>query len=153
MDIKSFNFEILLEIDPIMESVPPHCIVKLDDCTIADLFLKKSIFIKHETLLGSGPHCISVQLVDKSDLDTIQALKIKNIKINGISDPKFVWQGIYRPDYPEPWATQQRNQGIELSSEITNGDYLGWNGTWTLEFLSPVFTWIHQIKDLGWIYD
>ena len=30
--------------------------------------------------------------------------------------------------------------------------YLGWNGRWVLEFETPVFTWIHRLEDLGWLY-
>ena len=52
-----------------------------------------------------------------------------------------------------PWYYQQIEKGIILDDELTNIDYLGWPGTWTLDFTSPVFTWIHQIQSLGWIYD
>lgn len=35
----------------------------------------------------------------------------------------------------------------------TNATYLGWNGLWVLEFELPIFTWIHKLENLGWIYD
>jgi hypothetical protein len=29
---------------------------------------------------------------------------------------------------------------------------MGWNGRWELNFRVPIFTWIHQLENLGWIY-
>jgi hypothetical protein len=36
---------------------------------------------------------------------------------------------------------------------LKNHTYLSWNGKWTLTFDVPVFTWIHRVQNLGWIYD
>jgi hypothetical protein len=95
---------------------------------------------------------LEVELFDKSDLDAEQAVQITKLSFYGISDPRFVWRGEYRPCYPELWAKQQHDQGIELPQVLTNTNYLGWNGTWCLKFDVPIFTWIHQVQDLGWIY-
>jgi hypothetical protein len=98
---------------------------------------------------------LTVELLNKQDSDTIteqgldKAVVVESISFFGITDPRFVWAGEYRPCYPEPWASQQLN----LPTVLKNHNYLGWNGKWTLTFEVPVFTWIHQIQDLGWIYD
>lgn len=73
------------------------------------------------------------------------AIIIEDIRINGISDQKFIWAGIYRPAYPAHYDPKV--------AELTNIPYLGFNGTWKLDIPAPLFTWIHQIQGLGWIYD
>jgi hypothetical protein len=80
-------------------------------------------------------------------------VRITSLAFNGIASAKFIWHGRYCPEYPEPWATEQQAQGLVLESEISNTDYLGWNGEWSLDFTVPVFTWIHKTENLGWIYD
>jgi hypothetical protein len=92
-------------------------------------------------------------IVEFADRQDQEAVVIDRISFFGISDPRFVWAGTYEPVYPEPWATQQRNAGVELAPRLTAHSYLGWPGKWTLTFTVPVFTWIHKIQNLGWIYD
>lgn len=99
-----------------------------------------------------------VEFLNKKDTDTVQehnldkAVIIEKIKFFDIEDPRFVWAGVYEPKYPEPWASQQRQQGVVLNPRLSPHCYLSWNGKWTLTFSVPVFTWIHKIQDLGWIY-
>ena len=81
--------------------------------------------------------------VPEKDLDT--AVLIKSIRLNGIVDQKFIWQGVFKPNYPEHYEPK--------TPELYNNDYLGFNGVWTLKMTVPLFTWIHQTLDLGWIYD
>ena len=91
---------------------------------------------------------LTIQHVNKSDLDAHTAVIVSEVSFFGISDPRFVWAGLYRPEYPKPWAQQQ----TQLASELPTQNYLGWNGTWQLTFGVPVFTWMHQCQGLGWIY-
>lgn len=92
-----------------------------------------------------------VEFLNKTNVDTIvdknldKAIIIEDISFFGISDPKFIWAGIYTPIYPEHLTTQPKT--------LTNVTYLGFSGQWKLDFTVPVFTWIHKIQDLGWIYD
>ena len=81
---------------------------------------------------------------DKADDDSNTAVIVKEIKFFDISDPKFVWAGVYYPEYPEHYPNK--------TSPLPGQGYLGWNGVYRLEFSVPVFTWIHKIKDFGWIY-
>ena len=92
---------------------------------------------------------LSVRHFGKNNQDPNTAVIVKDVGFFGISDPKFVWQGRYCPEYPEPWLSQQWPRPKHT---LTNVDYLGWNGTWTLQFTAPVFTWIHQVQNLGWIH-
>lgn len=111
----------------------------------------KLIQCSHE--LALGPHIISVEHLDKDDLDPSTALRIDRVTINGITDPRFIWEATYQPCYPQLWFGQQTALGDQPKSQLKNTDYLGWNGIWRLEFTVPAFTWIHRIQNLGWIYD
>lgn len=93
---------------------------------------------------------LTVELVDQI---ASEAVVIESVSFFGIEDPKFAWAGVYEPIYPEPWATQQQDQGVVLKPHLCPHTYIGWPGKWTLTFSVPVFTWMHRVQDLGWIYD
>jgi hypothetical protein len=103
--------------------------------------------------LDLGEHVLWVKLEGKANADTTetedQAIEISAVTVEGITADRFIWRGVYTPQYPEPWASQQ----AELPPEITNTTYLGFNGVWRLRFSVPVFRWIHEVEHLGWIYD
>jgi hypothetical protein len=88
--------------------------------------------------------CLKVEHFKKADDDATTAVIVKSIGFFGIADPKFVWAGTYYPDYPEHYTDKK--------PALPGQGYLGWNGIYRLEFSVPVFTWIHQTLDLGWIY-
>jgi hypothetical protein len=92
---------------------------------------------------------LTVELINKT---AQEAVVVESVSFFGIEDPKFAWAGVYTPVYPEPWATEQRDQGVVLKPQLCPHTYLGWNGKWTLTFTVPVFTWIHRVQNLGWIY-
>ena len=50
-------------------------------------------------------------------------------------------------------ASQQKKLGKKLDKFIKPNTYMGWNGQWKLTYSAPIFTWIHKIENLGWIYD
>lgn len=87
---------------------------------------------------------LRVEHFEKPDHDPNTAVIVKNISFFGISDPKFVWAGTYYPQYPQHYADKR--------SPLPGQGYLGWNGVYLLEFTVPVFTWIHQTLDMGWLY-
>jgi hypothetical protein len=78
---------------------------------------------------------------DDHNIETGQdtAVIVESIIINGIWSPRFIWQGLYYTDHQE--------------SPLNYSNYLGWNGTWKLNFSIPAFVWIHKLENLGWIYD
>jgi hypothetical protein len=92
---------------------------------------------------------LTVELVDKT---AQEAVIIESVSFFGIEDPRFAWTGIYTPTYPEPWASEQQDQGVVLKPHLCPHTYLGWPGKWTLTFDMPVFTWVHKVQNLGWIY-
>ena len=92
---------------------------------------------------------LTVEHFDKSESDPDTAVEIASIDFFGISDPKFAWSGTYYPNYPKLWSSQQETMPAR---ELAGQTYLGWNGVYSLKFDVPVFTWMHQIQNLGWIY-
>jgi hypothetical protein len=93
--------------------------------------------------VATNPVIVQVHHVDKLDSDPDTAVEIASVSFFGISDPQLVWAGVYAPAYPSHMT------GPEL---LPGQTYLGWNGTWTLEFSVPVFSWMHQKLNLGWLY-
>ncbi len=87
---------------------------------------------------------LEVEHFDKADTDATTAVIIKDISFFDISDPKFVWSGVYHPNYPDHY--------VDKVTPLPGQGYLGWNGVYRLEFSVPVFTWMHRTMNLGWIY-
>jgi hypothetical protein len=87
---------------------------------------------------------LTIEHFKKQDNDPVTAVIVKEISFFGISDPKFIWAGVYHPDYPAHYPNK--------ISSLPGQGYLGWNGVYRLDFSVPVFTWIHKIKNFGWIY-
>ena len=152
MDTKSFQFDLELDLIPTVGNTAPHVVIRLDDLVLFDSFLSGAETVKCNCKLIEGSHLLDIQFLNKSNLDSVQAIQIKRLSINGMVDDRFIWNGIYYPEYPEPWASEQQALGNMLSPKLQNVDYLGWNGRWQLELTSPIFTWIHKTYALGWIY-
>jgi len=143
-----------LWLTPVWHDDPPRIKLGIND-NLEEVSLIETSEFKFIQNLNSGNHILTIEFLNKTDDDSQldsgrdKAVIIDKIAFFGISDPKFVWNGNYKPLYPEPWASQQ----LTLPSEILQShNYLGWNGVWKLEFQMPIFTWMHQVQDLGWIY-
>ena len=79
---------------------------------------------------------------EKGDILKDQLLHIKSMEIDEIDIGALVYEGIYTPQYPEPWATQQREAGIELQESFKNVTNMGHDGEWKFKFASPFYMWI-----------
>ena len=79
---------------------------------------------------------------EKGDILHDQLLHIKSIEIDEIDIGGLVFEGVYTPEYPEPWATLQKEKGIELPKTFKNVTQMGHNGTWTFTFTSPFYMWL-----------
>ena len=96
-----------------------------------DLVLKRTGKINNQTIIN-----------DKGDILKDQLLHIKSIEIDEIDIGALVFEGLYKPTYPEPWATQQKKAGNELPESFKNVKQMGHNGTWTFTFASPFYMWL-----------
>ena len=154
----AINYPVQVEVclQPRWHKDPPEINIGIDD-TIKQVTLSEAQIFRYD-FASFGRSTIMIELLNKKDTDTVpeqdldKAVVIESISFFGITDPRFVWLGVYEPEYPEPWATEQAQQGVVLKQHLTNQNYLGWNGKWTLTFTAPVFTWIHNVQNLGWIY-
>jgi len=146
-------------LDPILWKDPPLVAVALDQQLIYKDYITASFSLPLDFKLSEGTHSISVELCNKKEDDTDlargldKAVNIRHIEFFGISDPRFVWAGHYHPIYHPSWIDQQKQNGIVPEPVLTQHTYLGWNGIWYLDFSVPIFTWMHKIQSLGWIYD
>ena len=140
MAIKIYPVDIDIVIKPVGI---PKCRISLDG-QCQDLTVDKELQIKlfHR---GHGTARLTIEHYNKAELDPTTALIIEEIKFNNISNPKFVYQGVYYPDYPKHL--------IGNDVVLPHKNYLSWNGIWQLEFTLPIYTWIHKTLDFGWIYD
>tara|TARA_R110000851_G_scaffold59518_1_gene137738 strand:+ start:17 stop:499 length:483 start_codon:yes stop_codon:yes gene_type:complete len=96
-----------------------------------NLLIKRSGKGKNQTVVN-----------DKGDLLNDQLLNIKNIEVDEIDIGSLVFEGVYTPEYPEPWASQQRQAGAELPESFKNVTQMGHNGKWTFKFGSPFYIWL-----------
>ena len=90
----------------------------------------------------SGKGANQTVVNEKGDLLKDQLLNIKNIEIDEIDIGGLLYEGVYTPQYPEPWATQQRNSGNELKKTFKNVTQMGHIGEWKLTFVSPFYMWL-----------
>jgi len=90
---------------------------------------------------GKNPKTQTV-LNDKGEIIKDQLLHIKSIEIDEIDIGALVYEGVYTPNYPEPWATQQRESGKDLKDSFKNVTQMGFNGTWNFRFESPFYMWL-----------
>ena len=96
-----------------------------------ELTIKRSGKIKNQTVVN-----------DKGDLLKDQLLHIKRMEIDEIDLGALVYEGVYTPEYPEPWASQQREAGVELPESFKNVTAMGHDGTWRFKFESPFYMWL-----------
>ena len=93
------------------------------------------------TILRSGKNNNQTVLKDDKIIKD-QLLHIKSIDIDEISIGSLVYEGVYKPEYPKLWATQQAEAGNKLPETLKNVTGMGYNGTWTFTFTSPFYMWL-----------
>ena len=96
-----------------------------------ELIIKRSGKTKGQTVIN-----------EKGDILKDQLLHIKSIEVDEIDLGGLVYAGVYTPEYPEPWATQQRQAGVELRESFTNVTQIGHDGKWSFKFQSPFYMWL-----------
>ena len=97
---------------------------------------------KHDLQIVRSNKDAKQTVVENGEIVKDQLLNIKSIEIDEIDISGLVYEGFYTPEYPEPWATQQRELGKELPESFKNVTKMGHNGTWSLQFESPFYMWL-----------
>ena len=105
--------------------------IDMDEGKEYNLVIKRSGKDKNQTVIN-----------DKGDLLKDQLLHIKSIEVDEIDLGSLIFSGVYTPEYPEPWATQQRQAGVELPESFKNVTSIGHNGIWEFKFTSPFYMWL-----------
>ena len=152
----TYLVKLAISLRPVWHADPPRIRIGIDN-DLTELVLTELTTINFEFTAVKDCQLL-VELLNKTDSDCIpdlnldKAVVIESVDFFGIADPRFSWAGIYEPVYPEPWAQEQHDQGVALKRQLCPHTYLSWNGKWTLTFSVPVFTWIHKIQNLGWLY-
>jgi hypothetical protein len=93
-------------------------------------------------ILRSGKDKNQTVVNENGDLLKDQMLNIKSIEIDEIDIGSLVYEGVYSPEYPEPWASQQKSAGRELPATFKNVTQMGHNGEWRFSFKSPFYMWL-----------
>jgi len=143
-----------IHLQSIWHNTPPEINIGINNDIKTIILLENQTF--HYDFNADNTSTLTIELLNKTDADTIpdkgldKAVIIESISFFNITDDRFIWAGEYRPKYPEPWYSEQ---AVKPEPLLKSHTYLSWNGKWTLTFDVPVFTWIHKIQDLGWIYD
>jgi len=152
----TYLVKLTVTLRPIWHADPPKIRIGIDN-DLREIVLTESTTINFEFTAIKDCQLI-VELLNKTDADCIpdqgldKAVVVESVDFFGIADPRFAWAGVYEPVYPEPWAQEQHDLGVVLKRQLCSHTYLSWNGKWTLTFGVPVFTWMHQMQNLGWIY-
>ena len=81
-------------------------------------------------------------IVENNKIIKDQLLHIKYIEIDEINIGSLIYEGVYTPEYPEPWASQQAKIGNKLPESYKRVTELGHNGAWTFSFTSPFYMWL-----------
>jgi len=146
-----------LELYATMWDLPPHAEILINDKSQFKGDIKgtedKPNVIEFEHEFTEGEKCEMIikrsgkgknQTVvnDNGDLLKDQLLNIKDIEIDEINIGALVYEGVYTPNYPEPWATQQRESGNELKESFAQVTQMGHNGEWRFTFASPFYMWL-----------
>lgn len=86
-------------------------------------------------------HCLKII---RSGFDSLheQYLRLENIQADGIDCKTIFYKSKFYPEYPEPWASEQKAQNIDLPLFYPAWVEWGWNGVWVLEFNTPFYTWL-----------
>ena len=94
------------------------------------------------SILRQGKERGQTVVNENGDILKDQLLHIKSIEIDEIDLGNLIHRALYTPEFPEPWATQQREAGVKLEESWTNVDSMGHNGKWELPFTSPFYMWL-----------
>ncbi len=146
-----------IELYATMWDMPPHAEILINDQSvfkqdITGTLDKPDVIQFHQDLEEGQKYNFIIKRSGKSKKQTIvnekgdilkdQLLHIKKIEIDEIDIGGLVYRGEYTPEYPEPWATQQRQTGVELPETFNNVTQMGHNGQWKLSFESPFYMWL-----------
>jgi hypothetical protein len=97
---------------------------------------------KYSLIIERSGKDVRQTVIENCKITKDQLLHIKSIEIDEIDIGALVYEGIYTPEYPEPWASQQQQAGNTLPQSFKNVTNIGHNGRWEFGFTSPFYMWL-----------
>ena len=139
------SVKLILKLRPEFWNVPPFIQLEIngeihptDDFKISNRVVEYSFQIDDQK-----NHLIKIKRFGKQPSDTLfednkvtkdQLLYIEDIVVDDVSLKRFLHLGNFYPDYPEPWASEQRSNGVELPEVENYRSTLYHNGTCEFDF-------------------
>lgn len=71
-----------------------------------------------------------------------QLLNLDEVWIDDVNITKLNHLSRYYPVYPEPWFSEQLQQGNSWPEFHYGWTSWGWNGCWVLDCETPIYTWL-----------
>tara|TARA_Y100001949_G_scaffold165653_1_gene161591 strand:- start:3855 stop:4310 length:456 start_codon:yes stop_codon:yes gene_type:complete len=102
--------------------------------------------IKFNADLEDGEH--TIEITHDFSADNISALVIEKIIMDEIDIGVISYGGTYTPTYPEPWYSDEVDAGRtpkEIIGKGVDGSaplFMGWEGSYKLEFTTPLYEWL-----------
>jgi hypothetical protein len=131
--MKTYNVKIDVLLEPIGA---PDLVITCRQET-KELIISEPTWINFEFSTSQTDCDLSIEHRNKHPYDSTTAVIVKSVLLNNINSIQNTYQGLYYP----------------INRPAVRDTYLSWNGIWILSFTVPVFTWIHKVENLGWIYD
>ena len=137
LDIKK-KISLSFLINPVVSILPPNIKVNVNEYSLYTGIVTEKILLKQDIALLDSID-IKIQLYDKNyNISSETAIIIESLKINNFEIiPNWTQLATYENDHNN---TQPSN-------------YLGFNGTWTLEMPEPFYRWKHKITGQGWLLE
>jgi hypothetical protein len=107
--------------------------------------------IKTKTVLAfdlvSQPDCDHTLEIHRQGHDEVnqQLCIFAGFAVDELDVSDLIDHGRFYPVYPEPWISEQRQQGVDWPEYHQRWREWGWNGTWKLYHRSPFYTWLLKI--------
>ena len=149
--VTKFNCKIEISLKPHRWRTVPEISYGIDNLFISTICVTDLTKLTFEYPYTNGEHQIWLTFNNKDYNDSVleknldMAIEIVSVTIEGMTLDRFRWAGKYYPEYPDDYP--------EKKSVIESATYMGWNGRWQLPFTTPIFTWIHRLENLGWLYE
>jgi len=137
--------KILCSGNPMNETITFDINLSVVGNPIIDIFVddRKLDSTKFTIPLDFGKHNLRIIHSGKTNQTPENFVKINSVTIDGVNIRDILYTDSFNiPEYPEPWATQQQEQGIELEERVLGQTELTFNCEWCLPFTSPFFEFV-----------
>jgi hypothetical protein len=147
LDMDLYNTQIEIGLAPHGSKIPKvQCL--LNNQKISTISLSHCTKLFFDLSLEKKKHKLIIDFYNKSENDADTAVEIKYVRIENFTLNSFLWNNRYYPRYPKHLLQQK-----DLPEFYQSSTYMGWNGIWVFEFEVPIFTWVHKLENVGWIFD